>query len=131
VGRPLIIDESLNKRIAHVLRLRGREARGVPELGYKGLTDPELLYKIAKDHPGAVLVTSDDHMPEEHGQLLLELVITLATIDGRRPAEYKHQQEAWEWEIVHRWAHKMADQEPGTWLRYGSRVTRWKARKRP
>ncbi len=131
MGRLLIIDESLSKRIAHVLQLRGRDALGVPELGYRGLTDPELLHEIAKDHPGAVLVTSDDHMPDEHGEILLEIGITLATIDGRRPAEYEHHQEKWEWEIVQRWAHKMAEQELGTWRRYGSRVTQWKARKRP
>ncbi|HZD69504.1 MAG TPA: hypothetical protein VFA45_11505 [Actinomycetes bacterium] len=130
MARRLIIDEALTKRIAVTLRKRGRDASGIPELGYKGLEDPKLLRAIARDHPGAVLVTSDDHMPDEHGEILLELGITLATIDGRRPAEYEHRQEEWEWEIVHRWAHKMAEQEPGTWRRYGNRVTQWKARKR-
>src|SRR6266511_1228980 len=121
--RLLIIDESLTPRIASTLRNRGRAARGVADLGYKKSKDPDLLAIIAKEHPDAVLVTTDDDMPNEHGDLLRIYEITLAVVDGRRPYEYLDDQEAWEWDIVHRWAHKMADQERGTWRRYGIRVT--------
>ncbi|SRR6266511_2705852 len=125
----LIIDEALNPRLATELKRRGRDAASAAHLGYKGFKDPELLRAIAKEHPGAVLVTADDNMPAEHAEVLRETEVTVATIDPARPAGYV--QEHWEFEVVQRWAHKMAEQEPGTWRRYGRSARAWSPSKRP
>jgi predicted nuclease of predicted toxin-antitoxin system len=127
----LIIDENLNHRLATELRRRGRAAKSAAELGYKGLKDPELLVKIARDYPGsdAVLVTADDNMPAEHAEILRETRVTLATIDPARPVDLP--QEQWEWEVVQRWAHRMAEQESGGWRRYGRSAREWTPPKRP
>ena len=124
----LIIDEALNPRLGTELRRRGRNAVGAAQLGYRGLKDPELLEAIARDHPDAVLVTSDDHMPADHASDLRRTGVTLATIDPARPAELT--QEQWEFDVVQRWAHKMADQQPGSWRRYGRSVRDWSPSKR-
>lgn len=123
MARLLIIDEALNPRLATELRRRGRNALGAGQLGYKGLKDPNLLTAIARDHPGAVLVTSDDHMPADHPEDLRRTYVTLATIDPARPAELT--QEEWEFEVVQRWAHKMIEQEIATWRRYGRSARDW------
>ncbi len=102
MARLLIIDEALNPRLAAELRRRGRSALAAGQLGYKGLKDPELLSRIAWDHPDAVLVTSDDHMPADHAEELRRTGVTIATIDPARPAGLT--QEQWEFDVVQRWA---------------------------
>jgi predicted component of type VI protein secretion system len=128
VARLLIIDEALNPRLATELRRRGRHARSAAQLGYKGLRDPELLRAIAQDHPDAVLVTSDDHMPADHPEHLRRTGLTIATIDPARPRELT--QEQWEFDVVQRWAHKMTEQEPGSWRRYGRSARDWTSPRR-
>jgi hypothetical protein len=124
----LIIDENLNKRLASTLQRRGRDAVSVSELLYRGMKDPELILAIANDHPLAVLVTGDDNMPAAHADILRSTGIAVATVDPVRPLEFT--QEQWAWEVVERWAHRMAEQKPGTWRRYGLAVREWKPPKR-
>jgi hypothetical protein len=124
----LIIDENLNKRLASTLQRRGRDAISVSELGYKGLKDPELLSAIAGDPSDVVLVTGDDHMPAEHADILQRTGIAVATVDPARPPGFTEEQ--WGWEVVERWAHKMAEQKPGTWRRYGRAARDWKPPRR-
>lgn len=126
----LIIDESLNPRIAAELNKRGRNARSVASLGYRGLKDPELIYALVADYPEAILVTADDQMPAVHADVLRATKVTIATVSPERAAGYSPEQ--WEREIVHRWAHKMEVQARGSIRRYtlvGGRV--WRVRKRP
>ena len=63
-------------------------------------------------------------MPGEHRATIAALSCTIATIDGRRYAEWGREQ--WKKEIVHRWAHTIQAQTEGTIVRYG--LTRPRAR---
>jgi hypothetical protein len=117
-GRLLVIDESLDKRLADQLEQRGRSARSADWLGLIGLKDEPLLRTLAAlpDAADLILVTGDDDLPGEHSPLVSALGITVATIDGRRAAEWPR--EEWKKEIVHRWAHAMQLQRPATSERY-------------
>jgi predicted nuclease of predicted toxin-antitoxin system len=129
-GRLLVIDESLDKRLADQLEQRGRSARSADWLGLVGLKDEPLLRALAALPEAAdlILVTGDDDMPGEHGSLVKALRITVATIDGRRAVEWPR--EEWKKEIVHRWAHAMQLQRPATSERYSlTRHGRWTRRR--
>ena len=131
----LVIDADLPKRIATELNRRGRTAIALSELLLHRSLDPDLLRALA-DHFGDapwVLVTGDDAMPAVHPEVINEVHATLATIDPRRSHGYADDQaqDAWRREIVHRWAHKMAVQAPGTIRRYGENGGRtWTRRRR-
>lgn len=124
-GRPLAIDESLSHRLAGRLRERGREARSWKDLGLKGLNDPQVIRDVhAKLGPEAVVVTGDDHMPEDHADVIAELRATIAVVAPYNPRRRAWQaqaispEEAWKREIVARWAHAMQTQERGSVRRY-------------
>jgi hypothetical protein len=128
LSRVLVIDESLNPRLANALRHRGRNARPVQEMGLKGTPDPELIRRVFGLFDDPVLVTADDFMPAEHGAVLASEDATVATIKPWVEAEgyidewdgqSRRTQGEWEEEIVHRWAHAMQTQRPGTVRRYG------------
>jgi Domain of unknown function (DUF5615) len=128
LSRVLVIDESLNPRLAKELRNRGRHARPVQDLGLKGASDAELIRRVFGLYDDPVLVTADDFMPAEHAGVLLSVNATVATI---RPwiesmaltdewgGERRRNQGEWEEEIVHRWVHVMQIQRTGTTRRYG------------
>ncbi len=78
--RPLVIDESLDKRISAELKRRGRNAKTVAEIGLKGLTDPTLLDRLAREAPDCVLITGDDAMPATHGNELAQHKTTVAVV---------------------------------------------------
>jgi hypothetical protein len=115
--RLLVIDESLDRRLAHQLEQRGRKAASAERLELLGLLDPEVLRTLSKRDDDWMLVTGDDDMPGEHGPLIAGLGVTIATVDGRRLHDWGR--EEWKKEIVHRWAHSMQAQPPGTVRRYG------------
>lgn len=127
----LLIDASINKRVATELRKRGREAVSVHQLGLGGHLDPQLLRAAHERYLSAewVLVTSDDSMPATHADVVAELGATIATLDGRW-RRYSDDQEAYKREVVHRWVHTMAEQEQGTVRRYTPNAHRlWTPRK--
>jgi hypothetical protein len=130
-GRLLVIDEDLAPRLASYLNKRGRQARSVADLGLRRSTDPELLRDLST-RAGLgewVLVTGNDGMPAEHPRLIGELNPTIATIDPRRPDGVKELE--WRTDVVHRWAHAMQEQEPGTVRRYSlGRSSTWSPRAR-
>lgn len=128
--RLLVIDESLDKRLASQLEQRGRKAMSAERLGLAGFSDEPLLRALAAlpEGPALVLVTGDDAMPGEHGGLIARLGITVATVDGRRGAGWGR--EEWKKEIVHRWAHVMQQQADTTARRYGlMRHSLWRSRR--
>ena len=49
------------------------------------MKDAELLRALGSDHPEAIFVTGDDHMPAEHKRVLAETRITLAVVDPKAP----------------------------------------------
>lgn len=114
----LVLDESMPQGLAGELARRGREALGLSALGLRGALDPDLLLSINAQFSGPwVLVTADDRLPEERTDAIAAVTATVATIDPDRPP--KLGADAWRREIVHRWAHAMQAQPPGTARRYG------------
>ena len=137
-NRLVVIDAGLQARLAVELRTRGRAARSLRELGWHRLEDPELLGKVFADHPGAVLVTGDDSLPQAQVEKVEELRATVATLEPYElhigavepPDGETSEQEAYEREIVHRWVQVMQDQPLGAIRRYflwGRRP--WRARR--
>jgi hypothetical protein len=127
--RMLVVDEDLNKRLVTELRHRGRQISGIRELELRGSDDRPLLQKIHSIFHDSVLITGDDHMPDDHAQLIEELGATIATIAPCAPQDPN--EDEYEREIVHRWAHAMHVQPTGTQKRYylnGPRT--WTTRKR-
>ena len=129
--RRVFIDEDINPRIAAELRKRGRaDAKAVQRTSYRGSKDPELLRAIAKEDPEAVLITGDYNMPATHAAVLDETNLTVAIVDPDRPPEY--QDDEWDREVIHRWAHKIEVQPRGSVRVYSSAGSRqWRRRRRP
>lgn len=119
--------------MAGELRRRGRQSKCCAELGIAKMEDPELLEKLATmlDSAGPwVLVTDDDHMPDEHAEVVAKFGTTIATVDGRNRPQGPEEEE-WKWETVQRWAHVMALQPPCSVHRYGRNSHRiWTPRSR-
>lgn len=117
--RLLVIDADIDNRVATELKGRGRAATALSERDLHRLKDEPLLRTLVElfgATSGWVLVTGDDAMPDDHGDVLAELRVTLATIDPRRPAHTKEAE--WRQDVIHRWAHAIALQEPGSIRRY-------------
>lgn len=140
-ARILVVDASLNApRIASELRKRGRVARSAQELKLARFKDPPLLEALCSHFDDPVLVTADDKMPLVHGDLIRQLGATIATLEPweRHPNLVESQtaetndQEAYEREIVHRWAHSMQGQERGAVRRYflAAGARSWRSRSR-
>jgi hypothetical protein len=129
--RLLIVDEGLDARLASQLEGRGRRAMSTDRLGLKKLKDEPLLQALARlPETAPILVTTDDAMPGEHEKLLDKLGLTVATIDGRRKPGWPP--EEWKRETIHRWAHVIQVQEPGTCRRYSpAGHDLWRERRRP
>ncbi len=87
--RELILDDMLPRSLAAELRARGRAARTVAELGMEGAADAELV------RLDGVVVTT-----------VAIAGATVALVQGNRR------------EAVHRHAHAMAAQRPGSTRRY-------------
>ncbi len=129
--RLLIIDASLNRRMAAELRRRGREATNLNRIGAAEAKDPVLLRFLHMNcGDNWVLITYDDHLPEEHASLVKRWSPTVAIIDPYMDEGYEDDQ--WQWDVMHRWAHKIEEQERGTIRRYSLRSHRpWKKPRRP
>ena len=74
-----------------------------------------------------MLITADDKMPLTHGRLIATLGATVATVEpwSRHPDAVRSpvpeeigDQEAYEREVVHRWAHSIQTQDSKTIRRY-------------
>jgi hypothetical protein len=63
------------------------------------------------------LVTYDNDMPTRHRADLLKRASTLAVIDSKANKRGLTREE-YTREVVHRWAHRMANQAPGSRFRY-------------
>ena len=127
----LVIDADIHKRVATELNLRGRAAIALSELELHRAKDEPLLEALVErlgDPASWVLVTGDDAMPDDHTDTLARLDVTLATIDPRRPLAVT--EDTWRRDVIHRWAHVMPMQTPGSIRRYSlGRHGRWRARR--
>jgi predicted nuclease of predicted toxin-antitoxin system len=130
----LVIDANLSPRLADPeLCKRGIVAVSLQRLGFKKFEDPEMIDAVAAHFSDArwVLVTTDDKMPLNHAGKLAEHHATVAAIDGRNGDV---PQDEWRRDTVHRWAHLMRSQPPGTIRRYsptshGKWTNRWRSAK--
>ena len=78
---------------------------------------------IHDDLEPAVLITFDNKMPVQHAALLIRYATTLAVVDkDGQPLELTRE-EYWR-EVIHRHAHRMANQEPGSAWKYNLRGRR-------
>ena len=112
----LVLDENMWPRLASVELLgRGRTAIALKHTELMGAGDPEVINTVA-GWTDVVLVTNDDNMPSEHGQLLSRSGLTLAVVSPRSDRSFTLQ--AWERETVHRWAHLISNQPAGSLMRY-------------
>ena len=136
-SRLLFIDESLSKKLAAVLKQRGRAAVACSELKLLELKDEPLLREVYKDREDIVFVTADDDLPREHAGVLKEVGATVATVAPFERGKWVchsgviADEEAWKREIVSRWAHAMQEQPQRTHKRYylnGGR--RWRPRRK-
>jgi hypothetical protein len=137
-SRLLFIDESLSKRLAALLKHRGRAAVSSSEAELLELKDEPLLRAIYENRDDIVFVTADDDLPGEHPGVLKEVGATVATICPFQKGKWTahpgnlSDEESWKREIVSRWAHSMQSQERRTFKRYFlSGSQRWVPRKRP
>jgi hypothetical protein len=114
----IVLDENLPWSVAAELKGRGYSATSNYALNASGLEDPEWLEVVANlPPPAAVLVTFDNKMPVEHSAWLTDLEVTLAVVDSaNRPSDLTPPQ-YWR-EVIHRHAHSMVAQEPGSWWKY-------------
>lgn len=130
--RLLVVDASLAKRLATELRARGRASRTVAQIADVSLEDHLLLPLLAAElaEVAWILITGDDAMPAEHGTIIEEHHITVATVHPRWERSGL-EQEAFKREVVHRWAHAMAAQANETCRRYSlSNNLPWRALRR-
>jgi hypothetical protein len=114
----LVIDASLDKRIATELGYRQRNAVSVSALQMSHFEDPDLLPELFVRIPERdwVLVTADDSMPDDWADEIARLRPTIATIRPRRTDDYNDDQ--WGRDVVHPWAHTMQVQQLHTVRRY-------------
>lgn len=107
---------------------RNREAVALKHTELLGASDPQLIRTVGS-WTDVVLVTNDDNMPAEHGELLVQAGLTVAVVAPRADKTFTRQE--WERETVHRWAHRIAEQPPGTIVRYSpSGHALWRPRRR-
>lgn len=129
--RLLVIDADIDNRVATELKARGRRAVATSELLLHRDKDEPLLRGLVErlgDATNWVLVTGDDAMPDDHRDIVVELGVTVATVDPRRTAETKEAQ--WRRDVVHRWAHAMGVQAVGSIRRYSAlRHGAWRPRR--
>jgi hypothetical protein len=116
--RRIIIDATCPWRIAEELLARGYQDTTSPyHLGVPNIKDPPLLKLIHDQLEPAALVTYDNKMPIQHRGLLNSYGTTLAVIDkDGRPSSLTLEQ-YWR-DVIHRHAHRLADQGAGSWWRY-------------
>jgi hypothetical protein len=86
LGRVLVVDEDLSKRIQTELNRRGRTAKSIAALGLKGLKDPDVLQRLHDIDPDCVLISGDNAMPASHTADLARLRTTLAIVALTIPA---------------------------------------------
>ena len=120
--RTLVIDADMPRRTRTELARRGRTVERVQAYGLKDSKDPQLLPELDQRLDDWILITGDDKMPFAHADTVTAVGATIATIDPRRPDGIDLIE--WRMEIVHRWVHKIHDQEVGEVRRYNHKSHR-------
>jgi len=131
VGPVLVLDENFAPRLAAELKKRGRRAVSLQRLRLRGVKDSPLLDQLARLPEPWLLVTQDKTMPLQHAAAIAELMPTIAVVIladdlvGDAIDRACH-------DVVHRWAHAMQVQAPGSIREYtAGRSAQWRWRERP
>jgi hypothetical protein len=116
--RRLVLDEDINWKLAKELRRRGlRKTSSNKELGLLEKQDGQLIKALAEEHEPCVLVAWDNKMHLSHAHTLDHFDMTLAVIDKYAKRGDLTEEEYYR-EVIHRWAHRMVFQKPGTVVKY-------------
>ena len=118
-ARTLVIDESLNPRLASELASRGRDATTLDALGLRGSRDSQLLDALGARLEDWVLVTADDALPDGQADAIRRVRATVAVVAAEREAGWRL--DPWRREVVHRWAHAIQTQPRASVRRYSLR----------
>ncbi len=115
----LVLDEDINWKIAPELTARGYDASSSEQMGLAGrrVKDPVWLYILSRQPAACVLVSFDNKMPRRHRADLIRRKSTVAYIDSKAPRAGRNR-EQYTREVIHKWAHRMASQAPGTLYKY-------------
>jgi hypothetical protein len=115
----LVLDEDVNWKIAPELTARGYDATSSEQMGLAGrrVKDPVWLYILSRQSTPCVLVSFDNKMPTRHRADLIKRGSTVAYIDSKAPRAGLTR-EQYTREVIHRWAHRMANQKSGTLYKY-------------
>jgi hypothetical protein len=115
----LVLDEDVNWKIAPELVARGYDASSSEQMGLAGrrVKDPVWLYILSRQPVPCVLVSFDNKMARRHRDDLIKRQSTIAWVDSKAPRGGLTR-EQYTREVIHRWAHRMANQAPGTCYRY-------------
>lgn len=116
--RRLVLDEDINWKLAKELRCRGlRKTSSNKELGLLEKKDGALIKALSEQYEPCVLVAWDNKMPLSHAQALDHFGLTLAVIDQKAKRGDLTEEEYYR-EMIHRWAHRIVFQKPGTVMKY-------------
>ena len=115
----LVLDEDVNWRIAPELAARGYDATSSEQMGLarRRVKDPVWLYILTRQPTACALVSFDNKMPTRHRDDLIKRGSTVAFIDSKAPRAGLTR-EQYTREVIHRWAHRMANQAPGALFKY-------------
>jgi hypothetical protein len=115
----LVLDEDVNWKIAPELTARGYDASSSEQMGLarRRVKDPVWLYILTRQSVPCVLVSFDNKMPTRHRADLIKRQSTVAYIDSKSPRAGLTR-EQYTREVIHKWAHQIAKQAPGTLYKY-------------
>jgi predicted nuclease of predicted toxin-antitoxin system len=109
--RALLLDENLPLRLAAELTARGHPAVALRDDPARAVLDAEVLEATGD----RVLVTAQEDLPREQAATVARTRAAIAIVHADGEAAKR--------ETVHRWAHVMAAQPPGSVRRYAPRRT--------
>lgn len=117
-SRRLVLDEDINWKLAKELRRRGlRNTSSNKELELLEKKDGALIKALAEEHEPCVLIAWDNKMHLSHAAALAHFGLTLAVIDKYAKRGDLSEEEYYR-EVIHRWAHRIVLQKPGTIVKY-------------
>ena len=110
----IVLDENLDPALKRQLQNRGYEAESLRDLHLLSVKDDKLLARLGERYRNErwTLATADRRMTRQFAQEVANSGCALAILeDAGEDGEAKNDR-------VHRWAHLMSSQSPGTVRRY-------------
>ena len=117
----IVLDENLDPELGEELEKRGYEAAALRDLDLLSVKDEQLLPLLGNLYRDRrwTLATTDRQMPKSHARAVAASGCALAILENAaQDAQAKNDR-------VHRWAHRLSSQSPGTVHRYFKDTTRY------